>query len=171
MLTKEIYELSAKLGEALVPLGWTVTTVESCTGGGIASAITDIAGSSGWFEQGVVTYSNEAKQSLVKVSLKTLQDQGAVSEQTVREMLTGAVSLSAADVAIAVSGIAGPGGGTEDKPVGTVWIGCWVKEQIRTERYCFAGDRDEVRVATVKYGLLMVLEMINKWQSQVPANQ
>ncbi len=116
-------ELAKRLGQKLLAQNKTVTTVESCTGGGIASAITDIEGSSQWFQQGFVTYSNEAKQAAVKVSAKTLKDYGAVSKQTVEEMAVGALGIANADIAISVSGIAGPGGGTPSKPVGLVWFG------------------------------------------------
>jgi nicotinamide-nucleotide amidase len=160
VISKDIFDLSVKIGAELSRRHWTVTTAESCTGGGIACAITDVAGSSQWFWQSVVTYSNEAKQALLQVSPVTLEQQGAVSEQTVREMLAGALKLTAAEVAIAVSGVAGPDGGTSEKPVGTVWIGCTVVGRIRIQQFLFKGSRDEVRLATVKQALTMALDMI-----------
>ena len=122
MTDSELMQLSEKIGRALKARGATVTTAESCTGGWIAKAITDIAGSSAWFERGFVTYSNEAKSQMIGVSEATLRDNGAVSEPVVVEMAIGALRAARADYAISVSGVAGPDGGSVEKPVGTVWI-------------------------------------------------
>lgn len=138
------------LAGALEARGLRLVTAESCTGGWIAKLVTDMPGSSAWFDAGLVTYSNEAKQRLLGVSAATLERFGAVSAETAREMLAGALACSAADVAVAVTGIAGPGGGTADKPVGTVWIG-WQRRGAGATAQCFhfAGDRDAVRRQTV----------------------
>ncbi|MBD3702965.1 nicotinamide-nucleotide amidase [Klebsiella pneumoniae] len=153
MTDSELMQLSEKIGRALKARGATVTTAESCTGGWIAKAITDIAGSSAWFERGFVTYSNEAKSQMIGVSEATLRDNGAVSEPVVVEM---AIELRAAraDYAISVSGVAGPDGGSVEKPVGTVWFGvASVSGQGVTRRECFAGDREAVRRQATAYAL------------------
>lgn len=142
-----------------------VVTAESCTGGWIAKAFTDLAGSSRWFECGYVTYSNTAKVRDLGVTQRTLDSFGAVSEQTVREMAAGAIRVSGAEVSIAVSGIAGPDGGSVDKPVGTVWfcVGRRVAENagqgvvLATDRQVFSGDRETVRRASVRRALELVL--------------
>jgi nicotinamide-nucleotide amidase len=137
-----------------------LVTAESCTGGWIAKCMTDIAGSSEWFDCGLAAYSYEAKQALLGVRAQTLENFGAVSRETVVEMVSGALTHSGATVAVAVTGIAGPGGGTEDKPVGTVWIG-WKRRggYAKAEVFSFAGDRDAVRRQTVAAALrgLMVV--------------
>ena len=152
-----IHELSQKLVGALTAAGKTVTTAESCTGGWIAKAITDVPGSSAVFAYGVVSYSNGAKESLLGVDSQALADNGAVSEVTVRAMAEGALRLSNADVSVAVSGIAGPDGGSDEKPVGTVWFG-WSKRSgdtltTDTENRCFDGDRDAVRLQAVIHAM------------------
>ena len=146
--------LAVRLGQALLARGRRVAVAESCTGGLIAAAITDIAGSSGWFDRGFVTYSNEAKVELLGVAPETLAASGAVSEETARQMAAGALTRSAADVAVAVTGIAGPGGGSPDKPVGTVCL-AWARRGGTPEAVTrhFAGDRSEVRRATVEAAL------------------
>ena len=133
--------------------GWWLCCAESCTGGGIAAALTEVAGSSAWFDRGFVTYSNQAKRDMLGVSADTLRAFGAVSRETATEMALGALANSAADLSVAVTGIAGPGGGTPDKPVGTVWI-AWATEGS-VEAVCehFAGDRAAVRTATVDAAL------------------
>jgi len=153
--------LSSHVGEALLARGWQLATAESCTGGAIAAAITDIAGSSQWFDRGFVTYSNQSKQDMLGVRAETLQTAGAVSEATVAEMVRGALARSQAQVTLAVSGIAGPGGGSADKPVGTVCLAWAVEGEqpvVRTEH--FAGDRAAVRVQTVERALQGVLDML-----------
>ena len=129
-------------------------TAESCTGGWIAKALTDIAGSSAWFDRGLVTYSDAAKQELLGISPGTLAEHGAVSEPVVREMAEGALVRSAADLTVAVSGVAGPGGGSADKPVGTVWF-AWARsgEATRSERQVFRGDREAVRRRSVAHAI------------------
>ena len=154
MTDSELMQLSEKVGRALQAQGATVTTAESCTGGWIAKAITDIAGSSAWFERGFVTYSNEAKSQMIGVSEATLRDNGAVSEPVVVEMAIGALRAARADYAISVSGVAGPDGGSVEKPVGTVWFGvASVSGQGATRRECFAGDREAVRRQATAYAL------------------
>lgn len=156
-----IFQLAKQLGEALQMRQQTVSTAESCTGGLIAGAITEIAGSSGWFEQGFVTYANQAKQQLLEVPASDLENHGAVSEPVVRAMATGAVNAGA-DWGVATSGIAGPDGGTPTKPVGTVWFGWASKTGARTEVVCFTGDRQQVREKAVTHALQGLLEEIGK---------
>jgi nicotinamide-nucleotide amidase len=153
--------LAARVGEALKSRGWMLATAESCTGGGIAQAVTAVAGSSAWFECGFVTYSNLSKQQMLGVREATLAAHGAVSEATVREMVQGALHRSAAQVALAVSGIAGPGGGTPEKPVGTVWL-AWatVDGRIMATRQYFPGNRDEVRAQAVRIALQGLLDLL-----------
>ncbi len=153
--------LAQQLGARLHQRQLRVTTVESCTGGGVAAAITDIAGSSGWFDMGFVTYSNAAKQQLVGVNEFTLAKFGAVSEQVVCEMALGALERSGANIAVAVSGIAGPGGGTKDKPVGTVWF-AWATDFTTkpvTQLHKYNGGRAEVRNQSVMTALRGLLEL------------
>jgi nicotinamide-nucleotide amidase len=158
----EIGQLVRLLGQALLDRGATVTLAESCTGGGIAEAITSVPGSSQWFEYGFVTYANAAKGSLLSVKSETLQQFGAVSEQVVCEMAQGALTVSGADYAIAVSGIAGPSGGTIEKPVGTVCI-CWIgPEVVKSQRYVFAGERQAVREQAIKISLQELLHQVNE---------
>lgn len=155
--------LAHRVGEALRDRAWMLATAESCTGGGIAAALTDIAGSSQWFERGFVTYSNHAKQDMLGVRTKTLAEFGAVSEATVCEMVSGALACSEAQVAVAVSGLAGPGGGTPDKPVGTVclaWAAKGGAPVVRTEH--FSGDRAEVRAKAVQCALQGLLDVCGR---------
>lgn len=149
----ELESLAAEVGQALRRKGWMLATAESCTGGWIAQVSTAIAGSSEWFERGFVTYSNAAKQEMLGVRAETLAQHGAVSEATVREMAAGALARSRAQVAVAVSGIAGPGGGGVEKPVGTVWIAWAGAAGVVATRYHFAGDRHAVRAQTVQQAL------------------
>ena len=155
--------LARQLGDKLRQRDLKVTTVESCTGGGLASAITDIAGSSGWFDMGFVTYSNNAKQQLVGVSEFTLIKFGAVSEHVVQEMAEGALACSGADIAVAVSGVAGPSGGTKEKPVGTVWF-AWAQKDgdTITQLHHYHGGRAEVRNQAVMAALRGLLELVNQ---------
>lgn len=146
--------LAAELGAALAERGWRVAAAESCTGGWAAQALTAIAGSSVWFERGFVTYSNAAKQEMLGVGAATLAEHGAVSEATVREMAAGALRHGRADAAFAISGIAGPGGGTPDKPVGTVCFAWALAGQAPDSECCrFTGDRQAVRAAAVAHAL------------------
>lgn len=162
--TAEREALAHRVGEALLARGARLTTAESCTGGGIAALLTEIAGSSRWFERGVVTYSNESKRELLGVSEATLARQGAVSEATVLEMAAGALAHSHADWSLSVSGIAGPDGGSDDKPVGTICFG-WAGPGglLRAETRQFPGDRASVRQASVIHslkGLLVFLDTV-----------
>lgn len=155
-----LQELSETLGERLRRRGWLLATAESCTGGWVAKAVTDVAGSSEWFDRGFVTYSNEAKRELVGVSAATLSAHGAVSEATVCEMARGALSHSRAELSVAVSGIAGPGGGSGEKPVGTVWL-AWGRRggEVHSEMRRFAGDRESVRRSAVACALEGLIEL------------
>lgn len=146
--------------ELLIQNKLKLATAESCTGGLIAQKITSVAGASECFDCGVVTYSNEQKQKLLGVSAETLEKFGAVSEQTALEMCKGVKTLADADFGISVTGIAGPGGGTPDKPVGTVWIGIYGKNLHKAERFLFDGDRQQVRESTAQTALKMVEEAI-----------
>jgi nicotinamide-nucleotide amidase len=155
--------LAAKVGALLKSHGLMLATAESCTGGGVAQAITEVAGSSAWFERGFVTYSNLAKRQMLVVSEATLKQHGAVSEMTVREMVAGALANSAAQVALSVSGIAGPDGGTADKPVGTVWFAWGLKSgETHAQRYQLSGNRAEVREQAVRIALQGVINLLNK---------
>jgi nicotinamide-nucleotide amidase len=155
--------LAAQVGELLKAHGLMLVTAESCTGGGVAQAITEVAGSSAWFERGFVTYSNLSKQQMLRVRETTLRQHGAVSEMTVREMAAGALQHSAAQVALAVSGIAGPDGGTADKPVGTVWFAWGLKNgETHEQRYQLSGNRAEVREQAVRIALQGVINLLNQ---------
>jgi nicotinamide-nucleotide amidase len=155
----DITPLATALGERLRALSATVTTAESCTGGGIAEAITRVAGSSAWFEAGFVTYSNRQKQLQLQVPEALFSEVGAVSEQVVHAMAKGAIERAQARFAVAVSGVAGPGGGSADKPVGTVWFAWADGQQIITERQRFDGDRQAVRQQTVVVALERLLAL------------
>jgi nicotinamide-nucleotide amidase len=150
-------ELAAQvrqLASLMVVRGWKMATAESCTGGWIAKCCTDLAGSSAWFERGFVTYSDQAKLDLLAVNAEALLENGAVSEAVVGQMASGARMKACVDAAVAVTGIAGPEGGTADKPVGTVWFGWDVGgAPVEIEVVCFKGDRDAVRRQTVMHAL------------------
>jgi len=155
--------LAAQVGAALHQHGMMLATAESCTGGGVASAVTEIAGSSAWFERGFVTYSNQAKTDMLGVSADTLARFGAVSEATVREMVAGALQHSQAQISLAVSGIAGPGGGTAEKPVGTVWFAWGIKDGATVaRRHQLPGDRAEIRAQAVHIALQGVLDILDQ---------
>lgn len=154
--------LAAELGRLLLARGQSVTTAESCTGGLIAGAITDIAGSSNWFNRGFITYSNSAKVDMLDVPPAFIQGLGAVSEPVVAAMVQGAMAAASAEWGIAVSGVAGPGGGSADKPVGTVWFGLGTPAGIVTERCVFDGDRAAVRHQTVAHGLDRLVQLIKE---------
>ena len=153
--------LLARMVAVLQAKHWMLTTAESCTGGAIAKACTDLAGSSVWFERGFVTYSNESKQEMLGVPAATLAEYGAVSEAVTAAMATGALLHSRAQVAVSVSGIAGPGGGTSTKPVGMVCFG-WAAQdgKVRTATQYFDGDREAVRYQAVQYALHGVLQIL-----------
>ena len=150
----ELDALSQATGARLLASRQMLVTAESCTGGWIAKAVTDVAGSSAWFDCGMAVYSYEAKQAMLGVNPHTLEMHGAVSRETVVEMVSGALVHSGATIAVAVTGIAGPGGGSEDKPVGTVWI-AWKRRggYAKAEVFHFDGDRDAVRRQTVASAL------------------
>ncbi len=148
-----VAEIVAQLAQALRRRGWMLATAESCTGGLIAAACTDLAGSSDWFERGFVSYSNAAKTDLLGVPPALIATHGAVSEPVVRAMAAGALARSPVQVSLAVTGIAGPAGGSLDKPVGTVWFGWCVAGATHTERQVFAGDRAAVRAQAVRWAL------------------
>ncbi len=161
-MTDAIEALSRQLGECALQTGAVIATAESCTAGGIAYAITDIAGSSAWFDRGFVTYSNASKVAQLGVREDTLLQYGAVSAETVSEMLMGALQRSNATIAVAVSGIAGPAGGTADKPVGTVFIGwCQKGSKPEVQRLHFNGGRRAVRLSTVAYALEGLVNKVN----------
>ena len=157
----ELQDLALQVAERLLAHSQTIATAESCTGGWIAKTLTDIPGSSAWFDCGMTAYSYEAKQALLGVRPETLIRHGAVSEETVLEMVSGAQSHSGASVAVAVTGIAGPSGGTTDKPVGTVWI-AWKRRggYPKMQRFHFDGDRESVRRQTVARALQGLLEIL-----------
>ena len=163
--------LVTAVAEALLQHGWMLSTAESCTGGLIAGACTDVSGSSEWFERGFVTYSNEAKHDMLGVPAELIDQHGAVSEAVAQAMAIGAMRHSLAQVSLAVTGVAGPTGGTKDKPVGTVWFAwatpsdtgptlgaetAWVKSEVKQ----FAGSRQEVREQTVAHSLRVLHELL-----------
>lgn len=152
-----------KLFELLKNNNLTIATAESCTGGMIASQITNVSGSSNFFGTGVVTYSNEAKMKLIGVKKETLEKYGAVSEQTASEMAEGVLKLGEADVSVAVTGIAGPTGGTAEKPVGLVYIGVSGKKGTFAYKNNFVGNRDEVRRQTVNKAFQIVYDYLTKF--------
>ncbi|WP_447553868.1 CinA family protein [Vreelandella sp. EE22] len=145
--------LSKRLGKLCLEQGVTLTTAESCTGGGVASAITSAPGSSGYFETGFVTYSNAAKTRLLAVPAETLATFGAVSEAVVNAMVEGACRESGASLGVAVSGVAGPGGGSDEKPVGLVWLSIGDETRQHARRFIFPGDRQAVREQAVREAL------------------
>ncbi|TQF72083.1 CinA family protein [Pseudoalteromonas luteoviolacea] len=158
----KIAALAAQLGAILTNKSFTITTAESCTGGGISYALTDTPGSSAYIDRCFVTYSNEAKQTLLNVREHTLIEFGAVSEQTVIEMANGARAQAQADIAVSVSGIAGPSGGTELKPVGTVWFAVDIQQQTYTFMQVFSGERAEVRLQAIEFILEKIISLINQ---------
>lgn len=157
----ELYQLAEQVGHALKRHGYRLVTAESCTGGWVGMVMTAIPGSSSWYDRGFITYSNDAKQMQLDVSAQTLDTQGAVSEATVREMAGGALRHSKANISLAISGIAGPGGGTPYKPVGTVCIAWAMTDGTHLETTCrFSGDRDEIRARAVAAALRGVIELL-----------
>ncbi len=160
LLKLDLLKLSAELGVALKSRGWMLALAESCTGGGISECVTSTAGSSTWFDCGFVTYSNTAKQEMLGVSALTLKTHGAVSEHTALEMALGALKHSHANVAIAVTGIAGPDGGSAEKPVGTVCF-AWATSEGLTEDATlhFAGNREQVRLQAIKTALEGLIQL------------
>jgi nicotinamide-nucleotide amidase len=163
---KQLFRTASRVGRALKAAGLTAVTAESCTGGWVAKAITDVAGSSAWFNCGFVTYSNEAKERDLGVSPRVLKKHGAVSEETALQMARGALRATGASIAVAITGIAGPDGGSPDKPVGTVWFGVAARIgrsiSVRAQRTRFAGDREAVRRKSVQRALSMMERAIRE---------
>lgn len=153
-------ELCHGLATALMARGWMMATAESCTGGLIAAACTELSGSSNWFERGFVTYSNQAKSDLLGVDAALIARDGAVSASVARAMVQGALRHAPVQAAVSVTGVAGPGGGSTAKPVGTVWFGWNVNGQVHCEMQRFDGDRAAVRAATVVHALARLLVLI-----------
>ena len=151
---------TTNLADILQRKGWLLATAESCTGGMIAAACTDLAGSSNWFERGFVTYSNDAKTEMLGVDAALIVRHGAVSEEIVLAMAQGAIQCSHAQVAAAVTGVAGPAGGSAAKPVGTVWFGWATPAGMESEMRRFEGDRAAVRMATVRHSLGRLAELL-----------
>ena len=155
------FTLAKQFGELLIQRNLRCTVAESCTGGSLAAAITDIPGSSQWFDRGFVTYTNEAKHDMLGVPKEIIASFGAVSEPVVHAMSIGALAASHADISIAISGIAGPSGGSDDKPVGTVWIAWASKVQpVWAQRFLFSGDRLAIRQQAVLAGLNGVIQSV-----------
>tara|TARA_R110002153_G_scaffold107109_1_gene246739 strand:- start:8152 stop:8655 length:504 start_codon:yes stop_codon:yes gene_type:complete len=155
----ELRELTSQVAQCLLALSWHLSAAESCTGGWVGKCCTDLAGSSTWFDRGFITYSNQAKQDLLHVNESTLIQFGAVSEQTASEMVQGALAESKADISVAITGIAGPDGGTIDKPVGTVWFAWGTKYSVvQTQCYHFKGDRESIRRQAVKLALQGIIK-------------
>ena len=159
----DLWALAEQVAAEAMPRKLTLVTAESCTGGWIAKTLTDLPGSSAWFDAGVVTYSYEAKEALLGVNPRTLEKFGAVSEEAALEMVSGALARFGAGVAVAVTGIAGPSGGTADKPVGTVWIG-WKRRggYAHATLFHFPGDREAVRRQTVAAALIGVRKTLTE---------
>ncbi len=167
-----VHTLTEQLADVLQQHGWMLATAESCTGGLIAANCTDLSGSSNWFERGFVTYSNEAKHEMLGVDSALIAEHGAVSQEVVAQMVLGALRHSRAQVALATSGIAGPTGGSADKPVGTVWF-AWATPSdsgptidaesawVKTECLHFAGDRAAIRKAAVQHAIHMLVELLS----------
>jgi nicotinamide-nucleotide amidase len=159
-MQSDIQQRVKQLSAALLRKQRKICTAESCTGGLIAKTFTDLAGSSDWFDRGFVTYSNAAKSEMLGVPASLIEDYGAVSEPVANAMASGALRHSEADYAIAVTGVAGPGGGSEEKPVGTVWIAVACAHQAQARCYHFDGDRTAVREATLLVGLETLCELL-----------
>lgn len=160
MIRNSLSPLANKIGEVLTRHGHKLATAESCTGGWVAQTITERSGSSNWFERGFVTYSNESKEEMLGVNRATIEVYGSVSRECVIQMVQGAINKSHAQCAVAITGIAGPGGGSSEKPVGTIWFG-WllVGNDYRTLRCQFAGDREAVRRQAVEQALRGILDV------------
>lgn len=154
------------LADALRARGWKMCTAESCTGGMIAAACIDLAGSSEWFDRGWITYSNTAKVEELGVPLRELRTHGAVSDVVARAMVQGATARAKLPVGVAVTGVAGPGGGSSDKPVGTVWFAWQVGELVNSACVRFEGDRSAVREATKAHALSVLLDLVNQTQTE-----
>ena len=160
MIDKVRIEQVTKLGNLLRAKHWTVSCAESCTGGGVANAFTAVSGSSDWFERSWVTYSNAAKHELLGVSETILADFGAVSAQTVEAMAIGCAAQANAQLTVSVSGIAGPGGGSAEKPVGLVWFGVFCQGQCNSQKMQFSGDREAVRQQAIDFALALLVQSL-----------
>jgi nicotinamide-nucleotide amidase len=163
LLSKDELSTPALIGllaDLMLNKGWLLATAESCTGGMISAACTDLAGSSAWFERGFVSYSNEAKTELLGVDAALIAAHGAVSDEVARAMVQGAITHSHAQVGVAVTGVAGPGGGSRAKPVGTVCFGFMVDGKLGSEMQRFDGDRAAVRAATVQHALRRLVQLL-----------
>ena len=159
---EELLQMAHTLGQKLHGKGWMLTTAESCTGGWLAQIITAIPGSSAWFDCGFITYSNESKQDMLGVTAETLEAHGAVSEETVQEMATGALKHSRAHISASISGIAGPGGGSREKPVGMVCNGWALSDGTVLSSTCrLSGDREEIRSRAVASALRGLIELLS----------
>lgn len=162
-MSSTLFDLAAGLGESLLAKQWQLALAESCTGGGIAKIVTDVPGSSAWFDRGFVTYSNSAKVDMLGVSPATLERVGAVSSETALEMVAGTLKASRADMAFAVTGIAGPDGGSAEKPVGTVYIAWQLRGQAaKCDRRQFHGDRREIRRQVAEFCLRKALQLLQE---------
>ena len=159
-MTEDITQLAQLLGNQLSAKGWQISSAESCTGGGVGYVITSISGSSAWFKKGFITYSNDAKRDMLGVSEHTLNQYGAVSATTVQEMAQGAAKQANAEVAVAISGIAGPDGGTPEKPVGTVWFGFFINGQNSSQKLLIDGDRQTIRIKAIEFALSNTLKLL-----------
>lgn len=151
-----------QLSKALMQRGWMMATAESCTGGMIAAACTDIAGSSAWFDRGFVTYSNASKTDMLGVPTSLIEQHGAVSKAVVCAMAAGALARSQASISVAVSGVAGPGGGTPEKPVGTVWVASALRTHTQAQHLHLEGDRQAVRQQAMYYALCQLVAALNR---------
>lgn len=160
---ESLYQLAEMVGRTLQQRGMMLATAESCTGGWVSEAITAVPGSSGWFDRGFITYTNQSKQDMLDVAAATLATHGAVSEPAVREMAAGALKHSRAQAALAISGIAGPGGGSDDKPVGTVWFAwAFADGAVASDKKLFWGDRQSIRQQAVERALRGVMEHLGE---------
>ncbi|MDH4133718.1 MAG: CinA family protein [Gammaproteobacteria bacterium] len=163
----ELYKLAEQLGHDLKQGARSLVTAESCTGGGLGAVLTDVPGSSLWYDRGFIVYSNMAKREMLGVKTEILARYGAVSEQTARAMVEGALEASHADLAVAITGIAGPGGGTPEKPVGTVCLAWMVRKGVpatHTER--FSGDREAIRRASIEAAIHGLLSLISSFPTK-----
>ena len=154
--------LEEKVVALLQEKEYTITTAESCTGGLVAATIINVSGASDIYNEGYITYANEAKERILGVAHNTLEAFGAVSEQTAKEMALGAAKAASSNVALSTTGIAGPGGGNDEKPVGLVYIGCAVNERVEVREYRFEGNRQEIRNAAVNKALQFLLDNLSK---------
>jgi len=161
-------DLARQLSEALLLRKWLLATAESCTGGMVSATLTDIAGSSAWFDCGFVTYSNQAKMNLLGVSEKTLQRYGAVSEETAKEMAQGALKNSQANISVSITGIAGPSGGSPEKPVGTVCFAFSTSNQTFQQTQFYNGNRQDIRAQAVIFALSELVNVLNQTYQSRP---